>query len=88
RSGLGSTKCGLRLTLAQPIWFGVSHKLRFLRRLRRRCVGEPVILTHHGPWYRKVVIWAGFRGHVYQSFWLRSSAESLVSQGTRVFYNV
>ena len=65
----------------QPIWFGVSltrtteNALRFLRGLRTRCLGDPVILTDRGPWYREAVIRAGFQNHVHQTFGLRSSVE-------------
>ena len=80
----------------RPIWFGVSltrttqNALRFLRRLRRRCLGDPVILTDRGPWYREAVTRAGFRNHVYQTFGLRSSVERFfgyLKDRTRVFYN-
>jgi len=80
----------------QPIWFGVSltrttaNALRFLQRLRRRCLGNPVILTDRGPWYRDSVVRAGFQNHVYQTFGLRSSVERFfgyLKDRTRAFYN-
>jgi hypothetical protein len=40
-------------------------------------VGDPVILTDRGPWYREAVTRACFRNHVHQTFGLRSSVESL-----------
>ena len=39
-------------------------------------MGDPVILTDRGPWYREGVFLAsraGFTNHVYQTFGLRSS---------------
>jgi len=80
----------------RPVWFGVSvtrtteNALRFLRRLRRRCLGDPVILTDRGPWYREAVLRAGFHNHVHQTFGLRSSVERFfgyLKDRTRVFYN-
>jgi len=81
----------------QPIWFGVSltrttaNALRFLRRLRRRCLGNPVILIHRGPWYRDSVVRAGFfQNHIYQTFGLRSSVERFfgyLKDRSRAFYN-
>jgi len=65
----------------RPIWFGVSltrttaNALRFLRRLRKKCLGNPVILADRGSWYREAVIRAGFQNHVHQTFGLRSSVE-------------
>jgi transposase-like protein len=54
----------------------VTPPFRFLRRLRKRCLGNPVILTDRGPWYRDSVVRAGFQNHVHQTFGLRSSVES------------
>jgi len=80
----------------QPIWFGVSltrttgNALRFLRRLRGRCLGDPVILTDRCPRYREAVSRAGFRNHVHQTFGLRSSVERFfgyLKDRTRVFCN-
>jgi len=87
---------GVDAVTRQPIWFGVSltrttqNALRFLRRLRKRCLGDPVILTDRGPWYRDAVSRAGFRNHVHQTFGLRSSVERFfgyLKDRTRVFYN-
>jgi hypothetical protein len=67
-----------------------ENALRFLRRLRGRCLGDPVILTDRGPWYRDSVIRAGFQSHVHQTFGLRSSVERFfgyLKDRTRVFYN-
>ena len=78
------------------VWFGVSltrtteNALRFPRRLRGRCLGDPVILTDRGPWYRDAVSRAGFRNHVHQTFGLCSSVERFfgcLKDRTRVFYN-
>jgi len=52
----------------------MENALRFLRRLRR-CLGDPVILTDRGPWYRGAVLRAGFHNHVHQTFGLRSSVK-------------
>jgi hypothetical protein len=38
-------------------------------------MGDPVILTDRGPWYRDSVVRAGFQNHVYHTFGLRSSVE-------------
>jgi len=81
----------------QPIWFGVSltrtteNALRFLRRLRKRCLGDPVILTDrdYGTVKRSPAR-AGFRNHIYQTFGLRSSVERFfgyLKDRSRAFYN-
>ena len=71
----------------QPIWFGVSltrtteNALRFLRRLRKRCLGDPVILTDrdHGIVKRSPAR-AGFRNHVHRP--LGCVAQLSASSGT------
>ena len=67
-----------------------ENALRFLRRLRTRCLDDPVIPTDRGSWYREAVIRAGFHNHIHQTFGLRSSVERFfgnLKDRTRVFYN-
>jgi len=80
----------------QPIWFGVSltrttgNALMFLRRLRWRCLGDPVILTDRDPWYRDAILRVGFPNRVHQTFGLRSPMERFfgyLKDRTKAFYN-
>jgi len=54
-------------------------------------VGDPVILTDRGPWYREGVTRAGFRNHVHRPLGcvapLVERFFGYLKEGTRVFYN-
>jgi hypothetical protein len=54
-------------------------------------VGDPVILTDRGPWYREAVTRAGFRGHVHRRLGcvalLVERFFGYLKDRSRVFYN-
>ncbi|PSO09058.1 hypothetical protein B9Q04_02325 [Candidatus Marsarchaeota G2 archaeon BE_D] len=59
--------------------------------MRKRCLGDPVILTDRGPWYRDAVSRAGFRNHVHRRLGcvalLVERFFGYLKDRTRVFYN-